>query len=86
MPADPFEAELLAMAGALVDKDKSGVPEMSDDDSDDSVDEDRTSGWGDYDGAQDDASNSMQAQNAPDLECDIKAGERDLQFFKFDIF
>ena len=71
MPADPFEAELLAMAGALVDKDKPG---MSDDDSDDSAEEDRVSGWDDYDGPQD-GGDSMQAQNAPDLECDIKAGK-----------
>ena len=49
---------------------------MSDEDSEDSVDDDRDGGWDDY-GAQDvnDVVNSaaMQMQNAPDLECDIKA-------------
>lgn len=58
-----------------VDKDKS-APGMSDEDSEDSVDDDRDGGWDDY-GAQDvnDVVNSaaMQMQNAPDLECDIKA-------------
>lgn len=39
MPADPFEAELLAMAGALVDKDR------GDEDSEDSVED--TSAWDD---------------------------------------
>ena len=57
-----------------VDKDKT-APGMSDEDSEDSVD-DGDGGWDDY-GAQDvnDVVNSaaMQMQNAPDLECDIKA-------------
>ena len=58
MPTDPFEAELLAMAGALVDKDR------ADEDSEDSVED--TSAWDDdYDNGVVGSGHLQQLTHAP---------------------